>query len=232
MSRLGPARFRLSSKRGGAVMARKQRGALMGRACFRRIANGSNSGQAMLMPTPTREQLLKSAFPEGVPRRWCPPLTHYDERGALDVARMAAHWRHLSVPMRGFLVPGSTGDGWELTPAERRQTIGTAIELAQQLNVHVLIGALHPDAGETLKLIGEDLEWLCARTAQGEAAKALAQAHVCGFTVYAPRGRDLTQEEIRRGLSAVLELGLPTAIYQLPQVTFNEIHPGLATDLA
>jgi hypothetical protein len=37
---------------------------------------------------------------------------------------------------------------------------------------------------------------------------------------------------IRRGLEQVLQLGYNTALYQLPQVTGNEMSPALASDLA
>src|SRR6516162_8212495 len=103
-----------------------------------------------------REQFLKSVFPQGVPLLWCPPLTHYDRNGSIDGQRIAAHLKHLSPYVKGFLIPGSTGDGWELTPAERRQVLTIGIQLAQQLNVQVLIGALHPDSNESANLIRQD----------------------------------------------------------------------------
>ncbi len=62
--------------------------------------------------------------------------------------------------------------------------------------------------------------------------EALARARVCGFTVCAPRGAERSQQEIEETLGAVLELGLPTALYQLPQVTQNEISPEVIESLA
>src|SRR5260221_8553581 len=100
-----------------------------------------------------RERFFKDVFPGGVPVLWCPPLTHYTHDGAIDGSRMALHFRHLSPYVRGFLIPGSTGDGWELTETERRQVLAIGLELAQQLNAQVLIGALHPDSAEALALI-------------------------------------------------------------------------------
>src|SRR5205823_10367658 len=61
---------------------------------------------------------------------------------------------------------------------------------------------------------------------------SLLKSRVCGFAVCAPSGKEQTQAEIARGLTSILELGLPTAVYQLPQVTQNEISPGLADSLA
>src|SRR3954463_13659093 len=92
-----------------------------------------------------RSQILDRLFPEGVPKLWCPALTHYDRDGKIDGKRMAAHLRHLSANVRGFLIPGSTGDGWELMDQEIRQLLEIAVEQAQQLKLHLLIGALKPD---------------------------------------------------------------------------------------
>ena len=75
-----------------------------------------------------RSQLLKRLFPNRVPVLWCPLLTHYSSDGHIDRARMAAHLRHLSPYVKGFLIPGSTGDGWEMSDAEIRQLLEIAIE--------------------------------------------------------------------------------------------------------
>ena len=179
-----------------------------------------------------RAKLLGRIFPGGVPRLWCPPLTHYAPDGAIDDLRIAAHLRHLSSHIGGVLMPGSTGDAWELSKAERRQLLEIAVEQAQELNLQVLIGTLHPNPNETLNLVREDLEWLKSRLGEPDTVALLAKARVCGFTICPPRGTGLTQGEIGRALTSFLELELPTAIYQLPQVTLNEIGPDLATDLA
>ena len=47
-----------------------------------------------------------------------------------------------------------------------------------------------------------------------------------------PAVQELTQDQIREGLAAVLELGHPTAVYQLPQITRNEVSPESAARLA
>ena len=184
------------------------------------------------MQTITRERFLKTVFPNEIPRLWCPPLTHYLSSGGIDTARIAAHLNHLVPSARGFLIPGSTGDAWELTPTERRQVLQVGLEQAQRLNAQVLIGALHPDPRETLNLILTDIDWLKSRSGEPDALKALAKAHVCGFTICPQRGQQLTQDQIGQSLASILELGLPMAIYQLPQVTLNEIGPDLAADLS
>src|SRR5436853_7894945 len=93
-----------------------------------------------------RADWLRALFPDGVPALWCPPVTHYDRDGAIDGARIAAHLRHLSPYVKGFLIPGSTGDGWELSEAEFRQLLEIALDQTQRLTLHLLIGVLKREA--------------------------------------------------------------------------------------
>jgi len=179
-----------------------------------------------------RSQLLKRLFPNRVPVLWCPLLTHYRGDGALDRARMAAHLEHLSPHVKGFLIPGSTGDGWEMSDAEIRQLLGIAVEECKRLDLNLLIGVLKTDAREVLKTMTQTVEWFVSQTNGRSVEDSLAQAKVCGFTICAPRGKELSQEEIETALVSVLETGLPIAVYQLPQITQNEISPELASNLA
>jgi len=179
-----------------------------------------------------RAQLLERLFPGGVPRLWCPSLTHYDPNGAIDGARIAAHLRFLSPHVKGFLIPGSTGDGWELSEAEVSQLLDIALDQAQKLQFHLLIGILKADANAALNLLRDTMERIQARTKERDAISALIKARVCGFAVCPPRGKESSQAEIGRALSTMLAAGLPMALYQLPQVTQNEINAELASDLA
>ncbi len=182
--------------------------------------------------TTDRVTLLRRLFPRGIPPLWCPPLTHYDDTGAIDAVRIAAHLRHLSPHARGLLVPGSTGDGWELSIRETRRLLAVAVEQARTLNLQLLIGALKPDPLDAIQFIRDTVESLKAKFKIDDPAEALAQARVCGFAVCPPRGGDLSQSQIVAGLASILDLGLPTAIYQLPQVTENELSPEAAAELA
>jgi dihydrodipicolinate synthase/N-acetylneuraminate lyase len=181
-----------------------------------------------------RAQWFEQLFPNGVPDLWCPPLTHYRQDGAIDEARIRAHLRHLSRSIGGFLIPGSTGDGWEMSPEEIRNVLEIGIDEAERLRVHVLIGVLKTNAEEVSVAMKETLGWLQSRSERnvaGEQATTVAPP-VYGFTVCPPRGDQLSQQEISRALSGILELGLPTAIYQLPQVSRNEISAEVAAGLA
>ena len=189
----------------------------------------------MSRPTQTaveRRKLLARLFPDGTPPLWCPLITHYDGDGGIDAQRTAAHLKHLSAWLHGFLVPGSTGDGWELTDNETRRLLEIVIEQIAKLNLHLLVGALKTEAEAALRAVSDTLNWLDPRADDGAIDGRLINSRVCGFTVCPPRGKELTQQQIETALGAVLESGLPIALYQLPQITLNEMHPELVASLA
>lgn len=167
-----------------------------------------------------------------MPRLWCPPLTHFRDDGSLDLPRMAAHWRAMRPHVGGFLVPGSTGEGWELDAAETADLLDASLGLARELDALVLMGMLRPDAADARAAVSAFLDEAERRTGRSDPVRALAALGVCGFTVCASTGADLAPDAMRAGLEGILALGAPTALYQLPQVTQNEIPPDMFLDLA
>lgn len=180
----------------------------------------------------SRTQLLARLFPAGIPKLWCPAITHYDRDGRIDPVRIAAHLRHMSANVRGFLIPGSTGDGWELNDSEIKELLSVAIEVARELDLHLVIGALKPDAARVLRFIWDTIRHLGWSAAQGDIHQPLANSHVRGFVVCPPCGKDISRFNMEKALEAVLDSGIPIALYQLPQVTQNEMAPQLVSDLA
>jgi len=180
----------------------------------------------------TPRPLLARLAGTPVPRLWCPPLTHYADDGSLDLSRMAAHWDHLAGHVRGLLVPGSTGDAWEMDDEEIAVLLDAALDLAATRPVRLLLGALKPDAETTLAAIDGMLGLLRRRTGEDDALAALAASRVAGFTVCAPTGEGPSDEMMESALGQVLETGLPVALYQLPQITRNEMSPALMSRLA
>lgn len=172
-----------------------------------------------------RETLRQSLFPRGIPRLWCPLLTHYDDNGSIDLPRMKAHFRHISPWVRGFLIPGTTGDGWLLDDGETETVVRFALDMAGENDSRILIGALRNDTESVLGLMDRIFGLLSKATGRKEPIAVFREARVAGFTVCAPKGKDLGQEEILRSLFRVADRGLPMALYQLPQVTENEISP-------
>jgi dihydrodipicolinate synthase/N-acetylneuraminate lyase len=159
-------------------------------------------------------------------------VTHYDDRGRIDGERMAAHIANLAPHVKGLLVPGSTGDGWEMESEEVREVLGLALEAAGRHELHLLAGVLKTGGDEALRMAMETAVWLRERTGVKDMDALWGETPLCGFTFCPPKGAELSQGAIQTALEGLLEAGYPTALYQLPQVTLNEMEPGLVADLA
>ena len=178
----------------------------------------------------TRKSLLNKAFPSGIPRLWCPLLTHYTTEGKIDFGRMEAQIGHIAAWVKGFLIPGSTGDGWELNDTEASLVVDFALQQARKHDLRVLLGVLKPSVESMWNTIRWMLHKVCEFTGIDDPTEALLSVRVCGFTVCPPTGEFLSQDIISECLSVILDMGLPTALYQLPQVTGNEVSPETFTD--
>jgi dihydrodipicolinate synthase/N-acetylneuraminate lyase len=173
-----------------------------------------------------RQALITELFPSGIPRLWCPLLTHYKSDGIIDLERMRVHFNHVVPWVKGFLIPGSTGDGWELTENETLEVADFAIKQARMHKISLLLGVLKADVDAMKRTISSMIEMLQENlTGKGDAGQVLQTNHVCGFTICPPRGKSLTQHQMEAGLSTILDMGMPIALYQLPQVTENEVAP-------
>jgi dihydrodipicolinate synthase/N-acetylneuraminate lyase len=179
-----------------------------------------------------RAGLARKLFPRGIPKLWSPPLCHYTDDGKIDRKHIRAHLAHMAPHVKTHLIPGSTGDGWELSEKEIDELLEFIIKETGDLGVRLLIGVLRPDGDDARRDIVKTVEWLKALTGVADPEKALSAAGVCGFTVCAPKGRAVSQEFMGAKLAAILELGYPTALYQLPQITENEIAPKTLEALA
>jgi dihydrodipicolinate synthase/N-acetylneuraminate lyase len=173
-----------------------------------------------------RISLVQTMFPDDIPRLWCPLLTHYRDDKTIDFDRMESHFAYISPWVKGFLIPGSTGDGWELTEEETLQVAEFAVDHMQNKDIHLLIGLLRPDVGGVKRTLsamkGRNVFHLLENKGVGP---VMSPHHICGITICPRRGKDLSQTEIDSGLSEILDMALPTALYQLPQLTENEVAP-------
>lgn len=175
-----------------------------------------------------RRQLTDTLFPRGIPRLWCPLLTHYRDDGTLDTERIGAHIRHMRRWISAFLAPGSTGDGWELTAGETEALLSFLLQEAAHQDFSLMVGVLRTEPGTVVPAIRGFLD----RRTDGEGTPAaLAKRNICGFTVTPPKGADLEQSIIHKELETIAATGVPLAIYQLPQVTENEMTPATVESL-
>jgi dihydrodipicolinate synthase/N-acetylneuraminate lyase len=175
-----------------------------------------------------RAALVETLFPGGIPGLWCPLLTHYTDDVTIDTVRMAAHIRHMRPWVSGFLAPGSTGDGWEMSPAESDSLVDFLLNEAERQRFSLMIGVLRLKGGTVVPAIRDVLN----RYTDGSVeAAGLAARHIAGFTVTPPGGAELTQGEILAELEAIAATGAPISIYQLPQITQNEMTPETVSHL-
>ena len=172
-----------------------------------------------------RGTLAGTLFPEGIPRLWCPLLTHYREDGTIDIDRMIAHMHQISPDVEGFLIPGSTGDGWRLDDEQSLILVDCAVSMARRTGSHLLLGVLRPDARSMTALIDSMLRFLKKKTGIEADMDCLIAAHVSGFTVCPPSGRGDDQEAIYDELAAVADTALPLALYNIPFITKSELAP-------
>jgi dihydrodipicolinate synthase/N-acetylneuraminate lyase len=172
-----------------------------------------------------RKNLQEVLFPRGIPPLWCPPLTHFDAGRRIDLTRMEAHLAWMMPHVKGYLVPGSTGDGWDLDDAETDTVVRFAVEMARTRGVSLLLGALRKKTTDVTVSIERYLGILHKLTGKSDPLAALVAAGVSGFTICPPAGKDLDQATIVAALEIILDMGLPVALYQLPQVTENEAAP-------
>jgi dihydrodipicolinate synthase/N-acetylneuraminate lyase len=173
----------------------------------------------MMKTQASRQALHAQLFPQGIPRLWCPTLTHFRAAREPDAVRIRAHLSVLARHVRGFLVPGSTGEGWEMNDADIRVLLGIVLDAVAEWGVRVLIGVLKTSVEEMLACLDAMEEFR-------------ASPAVAGFAICPPTGAALTQSEITDGLRRMLARGWPTALYQLPQVTQNEMSAETVAALA
>lgn len=179
-----------------------------------------------------RSALLHRLLPDGVPTLWCPLLTHYDDQGRIDFERIGRQLDFLAPSVHGFLVPGSTGDGWQLSDGETQALLAGVVEMAVERRLALLIGVLKPTGAAMHEAMARTLRWLQQRAGSSDPLAALRSAAVAGFTYCAPHGAALTQGDIADVLESLLATGLPASLYQLPQVTGNRIAPETVRTLA
>ena len=139
-----------------------------------------------------RREISKTVFPGGVPRLWCPLLTHYGDDGGIDLDRMTAHFQAIVPWVKGYLIPGSTGDGWELDDGETSKVVDFALRAAREHRLCLLLGVLRTETAAMKRLMGGMISSLQAFSGTRDETAALRKAHVCGFTICPPKGKDLS----------------------------------------
>jgi dihydrodipicolinate synthase/N-acetylneuraminate lyase len=174
-----------------------------------------------------RENLMERLFPEGIPKIWCPPLTHYKEDGSIDFERIQKHISYIANNVNSFMIPGSTGDGWELNLDEYKELIDFFFsKLEYNIETNIVIGLLRESTDDMLKFMDYAIEFFQQKNIE-ISAEHYGMSRFKGFVICPPKGKDLSQEKMRESMEKILSRGYPTVLYQLPQITENEMHPDL-----
>ncbi len=172
-----------------------------------------------------RVALIHKLFPEGSPKLWTPPLTFYEEDGSIDFDRMTKHLDFLYPYINSYLIPGSTGDGWELNFEEFKLLLDYAFnKYNTDKKINIVIGILRTDIEDMFRLLDYAVKYL---KDNGIALNCddYEESRFKGFVICPPKGKDKNQDEIRDTFIRFLDLNYPTVLYQLPQVTENETSP-------
>ncbi|MBE5761019.1 MAG: hypothetical protein E7334_03365 [Clostridiales bacterium] len=172
-----------------------------------------------------RNELMQRLFPGGVPRIWCPMLTHYNPDGGIDGFRMRAMLRSLYPHVGGLVAAGETGDGYRLTRKQCDSVLNICLEDSKALGMRVLFAVLEDEAQDAFGCIYYHLAALERKFKKGDHIENLIAAGLCGYLVYLPVGDDMTDEELVDDLTPIMELGVPIALVNDPAVTHNQLSP-------
>lgn len=179
-----------------------------------------------------RKSLISTLFQTGIPKLWVPLLTHYTKNGDIDPVRMIAHLEFIAPHVKGFLIPGSTSDAWEMSDTEVINLLNFILPHIKRLQLTLLVGALKPTVKEMHTLIEKVLDLIVTQSGTNQLTAAFQQLRICGFTMTAPHGANLSEQQIEQELTSLLALNLPIALYQLPQITKNTLSPRLLATFA
>lgn len=166
-----------------------------------------------------RHKRQMELFGKKLPKLWCPLLTHFQGPAVPDAVRIASHLKHIGQSVSGLLIPGSTGEGWEMSDEDVRRLLSIVLDIIDSNHTRLLIGILKTDTDAALRSIDAMSDFL-------------SHPAVAGITVCAAKNAGSSQPAIQKGLEKILEKGITTALYQLPQVTGNELSPETTSELA
>src|SRR5688572_28450289 len=161
------------------------------------------SSETLVTSREARARLTTRLFPQGLPRLWCPTLTHFAAKGEFDRPRIQRHLQFLAPAVKGALVPGSTGEGWEMSDADIQRLLEVVLDAARAADIRVLIGVLKSDLSGMLQCQDATMAFLKQRAGLSSPDAALQHSNVVGFTVCPPKGDDLNQKDIEEALARV-----------------------------
>lgn len=174
-----------------------------------------------------RKALISRLFPGGIPRIWCPMLTHYTPDGGIDVFRMRALLRSLAPHVGGLMLTGDLGDGWQLSRRHCEQVLSACRDDARALGMRVLFAVAEEESQDAYGTIVYHLESLAREHGKESAPENLIAAGLCGYSIFAPFGAGDDSESVENALRPILKIGAPIAIINSPVRTGTNLSPAL-----
>ncbi|WKN42768.1 dihydrodipicolinate synthase family protein [Tunicatimonas pelagia] len=173
-----------------------------------------------------RQQYVQKLYNgDPVPKLWVPLLSHFKEDGVtIDVNRTKKHLQNIAPNIGGVLIPGSTGEGWEMSLLEQLSLLKQVLPLLKEKRLLVSIGILRTSSEGVLIDLETVAKELMAWSGEENLDQALDFYHIKGFTICNPKGKSFSQHQLIAYWEQVLARNLPTIFYQLPQVTGNELN--------
>jgi Carboxypeptidase Taq (M32) metallopeptidase len=142
-------------------------------------------------------------------------LVFYDEAGGIDHERQLAHLAFMAPYLKGLLVPGSTGDGWDMTDDQVITALESVIPFAVKHGLDLIVGILRPAPDSASALMEKVLHHLRNRAGTPSLGDAFAAARVRGLTITAP-----TSDQLKSKLREIDDLGKAGAILGWDQATY------------
>lgn len=165
---------------------------------------------------PARNRTKASTMPSRFPGVLTPLVTPFTEEGGLDLAAVGAVVEHqLANGINGFVVAGTTGEGYALDAAERAAMLRTVRDLT---------------AGRVPVLVG--VGGMATRESVAQAVAA-ADGGADGLMVAGPAYVLPDQQELARHVRTVVDaVALPTVLYDYPARSGVQFGPEALDGLA
>eukprot|EP01084_Bolivina_argentea_P211179 359269_1 len=168
-----------------------------------------------------------------IPKLWCPTICHYKQQPSssvpeIDTERNCIHLGYLSQYIGGYLINGSTGDGWALNSQQQETILKSTLDFMHSDNNNnmtpILLGALAHDYNSKILSIKKYSDILEQYYESEKYDYIYKQSPFVGFAINPPSNTN-NQKEMEECLADIIDnyKHFPFVLYQLPQITNSEM---------
>ena len=153
---------------------------------------------------------------------WFTPLAVLDEQGNVIIADLDEDLDERYENEQGILIPVVSSDGHVLSERRQKAILKHFLTGFSRTHFDMLIGVLRRDPEETRTQVLRWCELFKRITGINDNLAAMRALGVKGFAVCAPRNESDAEAQ-RKTFKFVLDLGLPTVIYDAPELSGAQI---------